>query len=162
MRSPNPTTSSRAHLRYAFELRIIQPSPFYNLVSLFISGVTPQTPKCRRHLLKNQKYYGILVVAFSKGNLPNTFGVRRAPSKPAPVISVVKNPASNSHFTKQDKTAAIIQFLSLFSYGDSPPGYSSKILRRAPRPPHPQQNGNNAQIAAAAWQAPKSIIWTTQ
>ena len=93
------------------------------LLFYFLSGVTPQTP-CRRHILKNQKYYGILVVAFSKGNFPNPFGVRRAPSEPAlSVFGGKKNPASKSHFTKQDKTTAIIQFLSLFSYGDSPPSY---------------------------------------
>ena len=40
-------------------------------LELFISGVAPQTPKCRRHLLKKQKHYGIYVVDLSKGNFRN-------------------------------------------------------------------------------------------
>ncbi len=63
------------------------------------------------------------MVIIPKGNLLNPFGVRRAPREPISVRSVAKNPASNSHLTKQDKTTAIIQFLSLFSYVDSPPSY---------------------------------------
>ena len=66
LRSGNPTTSSRAHLRYAFELRTIQPSPFYNLVSLFISGVAPQTP---------YRVYQYFLSLFSNGNSPQAISL---------------------------------------------------------------------------------------
>ena len=68
---------------------------FCNHVSLFITGVSPQTPNAVRHILQNQKYYGIYVVKIPEGNLRNPFGVRRAPSEPVSVISVVKIPRQN-------------------------------------------------------------------
>ena len=58
------------------------------------------------------------MVDLSNGNFRNPFGVGRDPSEPASAASVVKNPASKSHFTNHNKTAAFIQFLSLFSNGD--------------------------------------------
>ena len=125
LRSPNPTTSSRAHLRFALLLRTIQPLHFLqSCIFVYNWGYTPD-PQCRRHLLKNQKYYGILVVAFSKGNLPNPFGVRRAPSEPASVLSVVKKiPRQILILQNTLKHHANHNFLSLISNGDSPPNYS--------------------------------------
>ena len=90
----------------------------------FISGVPPQTSFLirRRHIkkikaLRNQCGY------FIQRQPSQPFGVRRAPSEPVSVISVVKNPASKSHFTNHNKTLHLSNFLSLFSNGDSPPSY---------------------------------------
>ena len=58
--------------------------------------------------IKTKKFCGIYMVILSEGNFRNPFGVRRAPSEPASVISVVKIPASNSHFKKHNKSAAVI------------------------------------------------------
>ena len=49
--------------------------------------------------------------------------VRRTPSEPVSVFSVVKNPASNSHFTKHPETSRYHHFPSLITNGDSPPSY---------------------------------------
>ena len=94
------------------------------LLFYFLSGVTPQTP-CRRHILKNQKYYGILVVAFSKGDFPNPFGVRRAPSEPAlSVFGGKKNPASKSHFGQHAQNTVLTTIFYHFSLmGTVPPSY---------------------------------------
>ena len=59
------------------------------------------------HGSKKHLYNGILVDDLSKGNLLNPFGVQRAPSEPVSVYSVVKNPASKSHFIKNPKTPAL-------------------------------------------------------
>ena len=71
--------------------------------------------------IKTKKFCGIYVVNLSEGNFRNPFGVRRAPSEPVSVFSVVKNPASKSHFINHNKMPHLSNFLSLFSKGDSPP-----------------------------------------
>ena len=52
---------------YEISLCTIRPQIVHNTLGAFISGVAPQTP-CRRHLLKNQKYYGILAVILPKSS----------------------------------------------------------------------------------------------
>ena len=91
-------------------------------------GCTPDpVPKA---YIKTQKFYGILGVILPEGNFRNPFGVRRVPSEPVSVISVVKNPASNSHFEKiLSKYTTFHHFLSLLSNGDSPPSYSYLVPR---------------------------------
>ena len=71
-------------------------------------GLPPQTPNAKGIYYKNQKFCGIYAVDLSKGNLRNPFGVRRAPSEPASVYSVVKKSHVNSHFTKHPQSAALI------------------------------------------------------
>ena len=61
------------------------------------------------------------MVELSKGNFPNPFGVRRAPSEPASVISVVKIPRQNLTSQTIPNPPLLSNFLSLFSNGDSPP-----------------------------------------
>ena len=65
------------------------------------------------------------MVILPEGNFLNPFGVRRAPSEPASAASVVKNPASKSHFKKHLKMPCNRNFLSFIANGDSPPSYLS-------------------------------------
>ncbi len=122
----SPRTPRKRALRdtegvYEISLRAIRPQIVRNTLGTFyLWGCTPDpVPKCRRHIQNNQKYCGINVVNLSESNFRNPFGVRRAPNEPASAASVVKNPASKSHFTNHNKTAALSYFLSLFSNRDS-------------------------------------------
>ena len=91
------------------------------LLFYFLSGVTPQTPNAEGIYKKIKSIMEFLWLLFPKAPFV-TLSV--SGELPTSQLSVAKNPASNSHFTKQNKTTAIIQFLSLFSNGDSPPSYS--------------------------------------
>ena len=57
---------------------------------------------------KPPPYNGILVVALSEGNLRNPFGVRRAPSEPASVLSVVKKNLRQILASKHPQSIALI------------------------------------------------------
>ena len=84
----------------------------------------------KAHTKKLKKYYGIYMVILSEGNLLNPFGVRRDPSEPASVFSVVKNPASNSHFTKPSSTVAFIAIsYHLSPTGTVPQAITSKAIK---------------------------------
>ena len=56
-------------------------------------------------IYKNSKVLWNLCGYLIQKQLSQPFGVRRAPSEPVSVYSVVKNPASNFHFTKHPETS---------------------------------------------------------
>ena len=102
-RCATPKRSRRFASHYS---TITRPQSFY---IFYIWDYTPDpVPKAD---IKNKKFCGIYAVILSKGNLRNLSCVQRAPSEPVSVCSVVKNPASNSHFKKHPLSAAYFDAL---------------------------------------------------
>ena len=85
-------------------------------------GLHPRPPMPKASTKKSKVLWNSCGCFFQR-QLSQPFGVRRAPSEPDTVISVVKNPASNSHFINHNKPPHLSNFLLLFSNGDSPPSY---------------------------------------
>ena len=92
LRSPNPTTSSRAHLRFAQSFpqsnrHLLQPC---TIVYLWSSTPDP-VPKAD---IKTKKYYGIYAVILSEGNFPNPFrcpaSSKRAGFKCTPWLKITR------------------------------------------------------------------------
>ena len=133
----SPRTPRKRALRdtegvYEISLRTIRPLIVRNTLGTFyLWGSTPDPmPKA---YIKTQRFCGIYVVNLSEGNFPNPSVSGELQASRFPCFRWLKNPASKSHFTKQNKTAAIIQFLSLFSNGESPNFLSPRLAFRHAR-----------------------------
>ena len=100
-----------------------------------------------------KEYNGILAVDLSEGNFRNPSLSGELQASRFPRLPWLKTPRQNLTSQTIKKNAAFIQFsITFLQRGQSPKLFIQNFATRTTAaPPHPQQNGNIAQIAAAAW-----------